>query len=63
MLRTMTAPRRQLSTPAPQPRPKPAAPARAPRRAGSPMRPHAFCMPEVREIPRRAAAGPWESGW
>jgi hypothetical protein len=59
----MTAPRRQLTTPAPQPRPKPAAQAPAPRRAATAVRPHTFSMPEVREIPRRAAGGPWEAGW
>jgi hypothetical protein len=59
----VTAPRPQLTIQAPQSRRKPVEPARAPRRAISPTRPHTFCLPEVREIPRRAAGGPWEAGW
>ncbi|HEY6696125.1 MAG TPA: hypothetical protein VI006_24955 [Solirubrobacteraceae bacterium] len=59
----MHAPRRQLTIPAPPPRPKPAAQAAAPRPAAAPARRRAFGLPEVREIPRRAAGGPWEAGW
>ena len=29
----------------------------------APMRRRSFGLPEVREIPRRPAGGPWESGW
>jgi hypothetical protein len=50
-------------TPVPPPRTKPVVRIAAPRRDGVRARPHTFCLPEVREIPRRAAAGPWEAGW
>ena len=63
MLRTVTASRRQLTRPASRPRTKPAAHADQRRRAPTPARPHAFGLPEVREIPRRATGGPWEAGW
>jgi hypothetical protein len=29
----------------------------------APARRRTFGLPEVREIPRRAVAGPWEAGW
>jgi len=63
MLRAVTTPRPQLTTPAPLPRPKLVTPARTPRRRTIPARPHHFSLPDVREIPRRVAGGPWESGW
>lgn len=59
----MTAPRPQLTTPAPLPRPKLVTPPRTQRRRAIPARPHAYCWPEVREMPRRVAGGPWETGW
>jgi hypothetical protein len=64
MLLPVTAPRPQLTTQAQQPRPKlVVSPARTQRRRELPARPHTFSWPEVREMPRRAAGGPWESGW
>jgi hypothetical protein len=63
MLRTMATPTQQPITP-PPPRGKlVAASAAARREPAAPLRRHMFGLPEVREIPRRAAGGPWEAGW
>jgi hypothetical protein len=48
----------------PQPRPKPIVVGVVARSLDlSPQQPRAFVLPDVREIPRRAVAGPWEAGW
>jgi hypothetical protein len=62
MLRVMPSPRPQPMTQRPLPRPKPVVPAAAKPRVAK-TRPHTFGIPDVREIPRRAVAGPWEAGW
>lgn len=59
----MQSPRPQSTTQQPLPRPKPVVPAAAQRPAAATVRQHAFGIPDVREIPRRAVAGPWEAGW
>jgi len=47
-----------------QPRPKPIVVGVVARGLDlSPQRRRAFVLPDVREIPRRAVAGPWEAGW
>jgi hypothetical protein len=63
MLRPMQSTRRQPTTPQPHPRRKATAPAVVHRRAVTAARQRAFVLPDVREIPRRTAAGPWEAGW
>jgi hypothetical protein len=62
MLRSMQAPRQQPTTRT-QPRPKPIVVGYARPSADMPTRRRAFVLPDVREIPRRAVAGPWEAGW
>ena len=57
----MHAPRQPIAPP--PPRRKVLVAAAAPRLAAAPMRRRAFGLPEVREIPRRPAGGPWEAGW
>jgi hypothetical protein len=57
----MPVPRPQPRIVPPQPRPKPVV--RAVRRSAAPPPRHRFCVPDVREIPRRPAGGPWEAGW
>jgi hypothetical protein len=47
----------------PQPRPKPVVVGLVRRDDAMPYRRRAFVLPDVREIPRRAVAGPWEAGW
>lgn len=59
----MQSPRPHPTTEQPLPRPKPVVPAAAQRPAAAPVPRHAFDIPDVREIPRRAVAGPWEAGW
>jgi hypothetical protein len=58
----MHAPRQQPIAP-PPPRRKVVLAAVASRAVAEPMRRRAFGLPEVREIPRRPAGGPWEAGW
>lgn len=55
----------QPQPPAPQPsqRPKPVVVGIARRTDSAPERRRGFVLPDVREIPRRAVAGPWEAGW
>jgi hypothetical protein len=62
MLRAMQSPRPQPTTTQPLPRPKRVVTAAVPRPVVA-VRRHAFGIPDVREIPRRAVAGPWEAGW
>jgi hypothetical protein len=31
--------------------------------AATAAQPHVYDLPQVRELPRPAAAGPWERGW
>lgn len=62
MLRAMQSPRPQPTTKAP-PRPKRVVTAAVQRPVVATVRQHAFGIPDVREIPRRAVAGPWEAGW
>jgi hypothetical protein len=45
----------------PPPRRKTAVPAVRPAQAS--VQRHRFGLPDVREIPRRPAGGPWEAGW
>jgi hypothetical protein len=57
-----------MPAPRPQPRIVPLPPRRKPvvrmvRRDAEPARRHRFGLPDVREIPRRVAGGPWEAGW
>ena len=57
-----------MPAPRPQPRIVPLQPRRKPAvrtipREADVVRRHRFGLPDVREIPRRAAAGPWEAGW
>jgi hypothetical protein len=59
----MQPPRSQPTPPPPLPRPKRVVPAASRRPAAAAVRRHAFAIPDVREIPRRAVAGPWEAGW
>ena len=61
MLHVMQSPRPQPPTRRPPPRPKPVvrAPGKPP--AVTTVRRHTFRMPDVREIPRRTLAGPWEA--
>jgi hypothetical protein len=59
----MQFPRQQPTTDQTQPRPKPVVVGSARPAAAVPPRRRAFVLPDVREIPRRAVAGPWESGW
>jgi hypothetical protein len=59
----MQASPQQPATPRPQPRPKPVVVGVVRRPDVAPVRRRAFVLPDVREIPRRAAAGPWEAGW
>jgi hypothetical protein len=47
----------------PRPRPKPIVVGHARPADVAPARRRAFGLPDVREIPRRAVAGPWEAGW
>ena len=61
MLHVMQSPRSQ--PPTPPPRPKPVVPAVAQPAAVATVRRHTFRIPDVREIPRRTVAGPWEAGW
>jgi hypothetical protein len=61
MLHAMQVPRQQPAKPRPARR-KVVVPA-AVRRPVTPVQRHAFGLPEVREIPRRSVAGPWEAGW
>jgi hypothetical protein len=63
MLQRMQAPRHQPPTPRTQPRPKPIVVGYARPAGPAPTRRRAFVLPDVREIPRRAVAGPWEAGW
>jgi hypothetical protein len=63
MLRRMQSPRHQPTTPRMQPRPKPIVVGYARPAAAVASRRRAFVLPDVREIPRRAVAGPWEAGW
>jgi hypothetical protein len=46
-----------------QPRPKPTVVGVVRRLDASQTRRRGFALPDVREIPRRAVAGPWEAGW
>jgi hypothetical protein len=46
-----------------QPRPKPIVVGAVRHADATPTRRRAFALPDVREIPRRAIAGPWEAGW
>jgi hypothetical protein len=62
MLRAVQSPRPQTTT-QPLPRPNPAVTAAARRPVVATVKRHAFGIPDVREIPRRAVAGPWEAGW
>jgi len=57
----MPAPRPQPRIVPPHSRRKPAV--RAIRRDADAVRRHRFGLPDVREMPRRAAGGPWEAGW
>jgi hypothetical protein len=62
MLRAMPAPRPQPRTsPPPLPRRKARAPALRP--AVVAVQRHRYALPDVRELPRRVAGGPWEAGW
>jgi hypothetical protein len=63
MLRGMQFPRQQPTTSQPQPRPKPVVVGVVRRPPVDQTRRRAFVLPDVREIPRRPAAGPWEAGW
>jgi hypothetical protein len=63
MLHVMQSPRPQPPTRRPPPRPKPVVPAVAQPAAVATVRRHTFRIPDVREIPRRTVAGPWEAGW
>jgi len=47
----------------PQPRPKPVVVGVLDRQYAAPTPRRGFVLPDVREIPRRAVAGPWEAGW
>jgi hypothetical protein len=62
MLRVMQSPRPQPTTHEPPPRPKPVPVVARPPAAPTGRR-HTFGIPDVREIPRRTVAGPWEAGW
>jgi hypothetical protein len=57
----MPAPRPQPRIVPLQSRRKPAV--RTTRRDADAVRRHRFGLPDVREIPRRVAGGPWEAGW
>jgi hypothetical protein len=57
----MPVPRSQPRIAPLPPRRKPAA--RAIRRGADPVQRHRYALPEVREVPRRPAGGPWEAGW
>jgi hypothetical protein len=57
----MPVPRPQPTIAVLPPRRKPAV--GAIRRGAKPVQRHRFALPEVREIPRRPAGGPWEAGW
>ena len=59
----MQSPRQPPTTPRNQPRPKPIVVGYARPTDAAPARRRAFVLPDVREIPRRPVAGPWESGW
>jgi hypothetical protein len=59
----MQAPRQQPTTQRTQPRPKPVVVGHARPADAVPARRRTFVLPDVREIPRRAVAGPWEAGW
>jgi hypothetical protein len=61
MLRAMQSQRPQPPTTKPVPRRKRVVTAAVQRPDAE--RRHAFRIPDVREIPRRAVAGPWEAGW
>jgi hypothetical protein len=63
MLAPMQSPRPQPTTHQPLPRPRPAEPAGAHRHVVTTVQRHTFGIPDVREIPRPAVAGPWEAGW
>jgi hypothetical protein len=63
MLQRMQAPRQPPTPPQTQPRLKPIVVGYARRADVAPARRRAFVLPDVREIPRRPVAGPWESGW
>lgn len=59
----MQSPHPQPTTQQPLSRPEPVVPAAAQRPAAAAVPRHLFDIPDVREIPRQAVAGPWEAGW